>query len=61
MKSFKVARSSPFLATFVAGILANHPMQTIVDKACSVGAFVASQRGANPVYPPELLNSLAYL
>ncbi|WP_183563264.1 carbohydrate kinase family protein [Mucilaginibacter sp. SP1R1] len=56
-----VGAGDAFLATFVAGLLAKHPMQTIVDKACSVGAFVASQRGANPVYPSELLNSLAYL
>ena len=56
-----VGAGDAFLATLVAGILSKQPMQSIVDKACSVGAFVASQRGANPVYTPELLNSLAYL
>ena len=56
-----VGAGDAFLATFVAGLLNNHPMQSVVDKACSVGAFVASQRGANPTYPPELLNSLAYI
>jgi fructokinase len=56
-----VGAGDSFLATFIAGIMANHPMQNVVDKACSVGAFVASQRGANPVYPPELLHSLAYI
>ncbi|WPU95137.1 carbohydrate kinase [Mucilaginibacter sabulilitoris] len=56
-----VGAGDAFLATFVAGLLNKHPMQTIVDKSCSVGAFVASQRGANPVYPPELLHSLAYI
>jgi len=56
-----VGAGDAFLATFVAGLLASHPMQIVVDKACSVGAFVASQRGANPIYPPELLNSLAYI
>lgn len=56
-----VGAGDAFLATFVAGLLAKHPMQMVVDKSCSVGAYVASQRGANPVYPPELLHSLAYL
>lgn len=56
-----VGAGDAFLATFVAGLLAKHPMQTIVDKACSVGAYVASQRGANPIYPTELLNSLVYI
>ena len=56
-----VGAGDAFLATFVAGILAKRPMQTIVDKACSVGAYVASQRGANPIYPTELLNSLVYI
>jgi fructokinase len=36
-------------------------MQMVVDKACTVGAYVASQRGANPIYPTELLNSLVYI
>lgn len=56
-----VGAGDAFLATFVTGLLASHPMQIVVDKACSVGAFVASQRGANPIYPPELLSSLAYI
>lgn len=56
-----VGAGDSFLATFIAGIMANHPMQRVIDKACSVGAYVASQRGANPVYPPELLHSLAYI
>ncbi|HEY9195450.1 MAG TPA: carbohydrate kinase, partial [Mucilaginibacter sp.] len=30
-----VGAGDAFLATFVAGILANHPMQQIVDKACT--------------------------
>ncbi|WP_413669826.1 carbohydrate kinase [Mucilaginibacter sp. Mucisp86] len=56
-----VGAGDAFLATFVSGLLSGKPMQQVVDKACSVGSYVASQRGANPVYPPELLNSLAYL
>ncbi|HEY4197016.1 MAG TPA: carbohydrate kinase [Mucilaginibacter sp.] len=45
-----VGAGDSFLATFVAGLLKNEPMQQLVDKACAVGAFVASNRGANPPY-----------
>jgi len=45
-----VGAGDSFLATFVAGLLKNEPMQQLVDKACTVGSFVASKRGANPPY-----------
>jgi fructokinase len=45
-----VGAGDSFLATFVAGLLRNEPMQQLIDKACFVGSFVASQRGANPPY-----------
>ncbi len=45
-----VGAGDSFLATFVAGLLAGQPMQTVIDNSCAVGAFVASQRGANPPY-----------
>jgi fructokinase len=45
-----VGAGDAFLATFVAGLLKDEPMQSLVDKACRVGAFVASKRGANPPY-----------
>lgn len=45
-----VGAGDAFLATFVAGLLKDEPMQQLVDKACAVGAFVASKRGANPPY-----------
>lgn len=45
-----VGAGDSFLATFVAGLLKNEPMQQLVDKACFVGSFVASKRGANPPY-----------
>jgi fructokinase len=31
-------------------------MNTILDRACKVGAFVASQAGANPTYGDEIFN-----
>jgi fructokinase len=45
-----VGAGDAFLATFVAGILANNPIPKILVNACAIGAFVASRRGANPVY-----------
>ena len=45
-----VGAGDSFLATFVAGLLKNEPMQQLIEKACAVGAFVAGKRGANPPY-----------
>jgi fructokinase len=49
-----VGAGDSFLATFVAGLLKNEPMQQLIDKSCIVGAFVASQRGANPPYDEHI-------
>jgi fructokinase len=49
-----VGAGDSFLATFVAGLLKNEPMQQLVDKACTVGSFVASKRGANPPYDDKI-------
>ena len=45
-----VGAGDAFLATFVASYLNGFPMDTILDRACKVGSFVASQHGANPPY-----------
>lgn len=45
-----VGAGDAFLATFVASYLNGFPMDTVLDRACKVGAFVASQVGANPSY-----------
>lgn len=45
-----VGAGDSFLATFVNGLLAGLPIPEILDRASAVGAFVASQRGANPRY-----------
>ncbi|RZL42395.1 MAG: carbohydrate kinase [Pedobacter sp.] len=45
-----VGAGDAFLATFVASYLNGFPMDTVLDRACKVGAFVASQTGANPYY-----------
>jgi fructokinase len=45
-----VGAGDAFLATFIAGLIANNPIPKILLNACAIGAFVTSQRGANPVY-----------
>ena len=45
-----VGAGDAFLATFTLGILNKLPMQQILERACAIGAFVTSQRGANPQY-----------
>jgi len=49
-----VGAGDSFLATFVASYLNGFPMDTILDRACKVGSFVASQHGANPPYSEEI-------
>jgi fructokinase len=49
-----VGAGDSFLATFVAGLLSNKPMQQLIEHACSVGSFVASKRGANPPYDEQI-------
>jgi fructokinase len=53
-----VGAGDAFLATFVAGILKNAPMQQLLEKSCRVGAFVAGKRGANPEYDEALKEEL---
>ena len=53
-----VGAGDAFLATFVSGLLSQQPMQSILGKACFIGAFVAGKRGANPVYGSEELKHL---
>ncbi|MCZ4224995.1 carbohydrate kinase family protein [Pedobacter rhodius] len=49
-----VGAGDAFLATFIAGYLQGYPMETALDNACKVGAFVASQSGANPEYNKKI-------
>jgi len=50
-----VGAGDSFLATFISGLIAGKPIPHILEQACKVGAYVATQRGANPVYPEGLL------
>jgi fructokinase len=45
-----VGAGDAFLATFINGLINKQPMQQTLEKACRIGAFVTSRRGANPVY-----------
>ncbi|MFC1223699.1 carbohydrate kinase [Pedobacter sp. BG31] len=49
-----VGAGDAFLATFIACYLQAYPMETTLDNACKVGAFVASQPGANPEYNKKI-------
>jgi len=49
-----VGAGDAFLATFIACYLQGYPMETTLDNACKVGAFVASQPGANPEYNKKI-------
>ena len=53
-----VGAGDSFLATFIAGILAKDPMEKVLEKACAIGAFVTSKRGANPVYNMDEINAI---
>ncbi|HEX3384405.1 MAG TPA: PfkB family carbohydrate kinase, partial [Mucilaginibacter sp.] len=55
-----VGAGDSFLATFIAGMLIDQPMQQVIDKACAVGAFVASKRGANPPYDENIRKLLGH-
>ncbi len=49
-----VGAGDAFLATFIACYLQGYPMESTLDNACKVGAFVASQPGANPEYNKKI-------
>lgn len=53
-----VGAGDSFLATFIAGILKQQPMEEILIQASAIGAFVASNQGANPVYDQYKINAI---
>jgi fructokinase len=53
-----VGAGDSFLATFINGLLNKHPIPKVLNKACAVGAYVASKRGANPEYTEEIRSLL---
>lgn len=53
-----VGAGDSFLATFIAGFLNELPMEEILINASAIGAFVAGNKGANPVYNYEKINAI---
>jgi fructokinase len=53
-----VGAGDSFLATFIAGLLNGDEMNSILAKACAIGAFVAGKRGANPEYDLKEIGAL---
>ncbi|MGV3608526.1 MAG: carbohydrate kinase family protein [Planctomycetaceae bacterium] len=54
-----VGAGDAFSAALVMGLIKKSPLQHIADHANSVGAFVASQRGAMPPLPANLALALS--
>lgn len=48
-----VGAGDAFLATLIAGLTKGEPPQIVLSRACTIGAYVAGQRGATPVYKLE--------
>jgi len=53
-----VGAGDAFLATFIRGILAKDAPQSILKRACAVGAFVAGNRGANPKHDHQRIREI---
>lgn len=53
-----VGSGDAFLATFIGSLLKNLPIGKALDDACCMGAFVASNRGANPIYNLNEINKI---
>jgi fructokinase len=52
-----IGSGDSFLATFLSNYLQQQAISTSLQKACLVGAFVASCKGATPVYDPRYLEA----
>lgn len=53
-----VGAGDSFLATFISGLLNGDDLKIILQNACAVGAFVAANRGANPVYNTKVIKQI---
>lgn len=54
-----VGAGDSFLATFIVGLLNQLPMQQVLERACAVGAYVATKRGATPKYVDGIVDLMA--
>jgi fructokinase len=53
-----IGSGDAFLATFLAGYLRGEAPALTLERACRVGAYVATQRGATPPYDAEAVDAL---
>jgi fructokinase len=53
-----IGSGDAFLATFLAGHLRGEAPAATLERACRVGAYVATQRGATPPYDAGALDRL---
>ena len=53
-----VGSGDAFTAALVVGLLSGHDLATVNAAANRLGAFVASQSGATPALPTDLLDTL---
>jgi fructokinase len=53
-----IGSGDAFLATFLAGYLRAAPVPDVLQRACRVGAYVATQKGATPPYPAGDIDAL---
>lgn len=52
-----VGSGDAFLAGFLAAFFDGKDMNTAIAEACAIGAFVATQTGATPLYNKEVISS----
>jgi fructokinase len=50
-----VGAGDAFMAGLIVGLTRGTDKRTVLEHACQLGAFVASQNGATPLLPPELV------
>lgn len=53
-----VGSGDAFLAGFLAASFDEKEMKTAIAEACAIGAFVATQRGATPIYNKEVITAI---
>ncbi|MFC6997205.1 carbohydrate kinase family protein [Rufibacter roseus] len=54
-----IGSGDAFLATYLTNYLRQKPTNLTLERACLIGAYVATQKGATPTYAPEKITSLS--
>lgn len=53
-----IGSGDSFLAGFLSKYMTGQPPETALEFACRIGAFIASKKGACPVYKPEDIDTI---